>query len=105
MVSPIPSPLRTSWRSPISTAALPGATDPARRHVEVNPTSISRPTDPRRLARIRGVTPAMRHDERVWQQVITTAVVEHECGHIRFTNLLPQAATLHWLANSLTYRR
>ncbi|HEX3270931.1 MAG TPA: hypothetical protein VHR15_09795, partial [Ktedonobacterales bacterium] len=96
---------RRRYTLTVSTAAHIGATDPERRRVEVNPTAIARPVDPARLASIRGVTLTMRHDERVWQQALTTALVEHECGHIRFTGARPQGETLAWLWNSLEDER
>jgi hypothetical protein len=80
---------RRRYTLTISTTALIGATDPERRHVEVNPIALALPHDPARLSCIRGLTQAMRRDTRVWQQAITIALVEHECGHVRFTGARP----------------
>jgi hypothetical protein len=96
---------RKRYALTISTTALTGATDPARRRVEVNPIALARPSDRDHLTRIRGLTPAMRRDERVWQQALTTALVEHEAGHTRFTGVLPNHPTLDWLANALEDER
>jgi hypothetical protein len=96
---------RKHYALSISTTALTGATDPARRRVEVNPIALALPSDRHHLARIRGLTSAMRRDVCVWQQALTTALVEHKAGHIRFTGALPNHPTLHWLANALEDER
>src|SRR5262245_20448476 len=62
----------------VSEYALAGATDPARRHVEVYPLAFVPPQDAATLTHIRRLSAALRQNPRRFQQAVTTALVEHE---------------------------
>ena len=78
-----------------------GATNFARRTVEVNPLALPFPEDPAERARVRHAPDAPLR----WEQLLATALVEHEAGHICHSGEKPTASTLGWLWNALEDER
>ena len=63
----------------LSDQAALGATNFARRAVEVNPVQLQYPSDPAARAQVRHAP----SDALLWEQTMTTALVEHELGKVR----------------------
>ncbi len=85
----------------LSDQAALGATSFARRTVEVNPVQLAFPSDPAARAQVRHAP----SDALVWEQTMTTALVEHEAGHICHSGAKPIATQLGWLWNALEDER